>query len=277
MTDLPRVALFGCGSIASAVHLRILDRARCAELVAVADPDPAGRERAERFAPAVADAGELLGRADVDAVVICAPSAVHAELAVAAAKAGKHLYVEKPLATTLADGERVRDAVRDAGVIAAVGFNRRRHPLFRAARAAVQARLVGDVLAVETIFAEPAAAGGPAWRRDDEAGGGPVADLGSHHFDLARWLLGAEIESVEARGGSATVFVRTSMSSGVEVESVFSREAARAARTRRGSARAGRVRRYRVAAPPGRAARGRSIVRAVEAVVAAERGIAAAR
>jgi predicted dehydrogenase len=232
VADRPRVALLGCGAIASAIHLRALARSPRAELVGVADPDPAARERAVRIAraPVVADPGELIGRADVDAVVICAPSPLHAELAIAAAGHGKHLYVEKPLATTLADGERVRDAVLAAGVVAAVGFNRRRHPLFAAARDAVDAGLVGDVLALQTVFSEPAAADAPAWRRDPDAGGGPVADLGSHHFDLARWLLRAELERVEARGEGATAVVRATTTAGAELQSVFAHEAARAER-----------------------------------------------
>jgi predicted dehydrogenase len=228
----PRVVLLGCGTIASAVHLPALARSRRAELAGVADPDPAARERARRAArvPVMEDPVELLGRPDVDAVVICTPSGAHAALAVAAAEAGKHVYVEKPLATTLADGERVRDAVRDAGVVAVVGFNRRRHPIYRAAREAVATGVLGRVLAAQTVFAEPAAAGEPAWRRDPEAGGGPLADLGSHHFDLARWLLSAEIEDVEARGSESTAYVRTTMSSGAALESVFSRSGARADR-----------------------------------------------
>jgi predicted dehydrogenase len=228
----PRVALLGCGTIASAVHLRALARSRRGELVGVADPDPAARDRARRATrvPVVPDPGELLARPDVDAVVICAPSAAHAALAAAAAEAGKHVYIEKPLATTLADGERVRDAVLDAGVVAVVGFNRRCHPIYRAAREAVAAGVLGRVLAAQTVFDEPAHAGEPAWRRDPEAGGGLLADLGSHHFDLARWLLSAEIEAVDARGSESTAFVRTTMSSGAEVESVFSRSGARADR-----------------------------------------------
>ena len=69
-------------------------------------------------------AGELLARDDLDAVVVTAPSGLHAELAIAVARAGRHLYLEKPLATTRADGELAVEAARSAGIVAAIGLNR---------------------------------------------------------------------------------------------------------------------------------------------------------
>src|SRR4051794_23999046 len=91
-----RIGLLGCGSIACRHHLPALRRIAAATVVGLADPDPSARARAGRIAAGAdlhAEAGELLERSDVDAVVIAAPTDLHAELAVAAARAGKHLYV----------------------------------------------------------------------------------------------------------------------------------------------------------------------------------------
>jgi predicted dehydrogenase len=224
------VALLGCGAIASAVHLRLLRRARAVTLVGVADPSPAARERAQRLAgvAAVADPAELIDRADVSAVVICARSDHHAELAVAAAQAGKHLYLEKPIATTLEDGRRVADAVRRAGVVAMTGFNHRFHPLHRRAHELLANGTIGSVADVQTSFCEPvAAASMPEWKRIRATGGGVLLDLASHQIDLVRWFLADEIERVRASVGSelteddvARVCLRTR--GGVTVEGFFS-------------------------------------------------------
>ena len=72
-------------------------------------------------------AADLL-QSDIDAVIISAPPRLHAELTIAAARAGKHVYVEKPLATTADDAREVMDVVARSGVVAAVGFNYRHHP-----------------------------------------------------------------------------------------------------------------------------------------------------
>lgn len=229
-----RVGLIGCGAIASAVHLRLLRRMPGAVLVGVADPDAEARGRAQRIGrvPAVADAGELLGRDDLDAVVVCTPSERHAELAVAAAEAGKHVYLEKPLATSASDAAAVAAAVTRAGVLAVVGFNRRFHPLFEQARRLLRAGSVGRVRAVQTSFCEPATVM-PDWKRRRASGGGVLLDLASHHFDLVRWLLADEIERVEASLASElseddTAWVHLALARGAEVQSFFSFRTGRA-------------------------------------------------
>jgi predicted dehydrogenase len=222
----PRLALIGCGGIGSAVHLPVLRRMRQATLVVVADPDPDARARAERLGVAsAADAEVVLGRADIDAVVVCAPPSLHAELGIAVAEAGKHLYLEKPIALDAAAAEAVRDAVQRAGVIAAVGFNRRFHPLLVQARALIRRQAVGRVRAVRTLFADPSPAIG--WRARRDSGGGALLDLGSHHFDLLRWLLDAEVESVAAlvrseQSEDDTAWAHSVLSDGIEAQSCFS-------------------------------------------------------
>jgi predicted dehydrogenase len=196
-----RVGVLGCGAIASYFHLRALQRTAGATLVAAADPDAGARSEARRLAsiPIHDRSDELLARNDIDAVVICAPTAAHAELAVAAARSGKHVYVEKPLATSMEDAERVVDAVEKARVTAVVGFNRRLHPLFARARELLDAGRIGRLRAVQAVFCEPAPVGGlPAWKQHRETGGGVLLDLASHHIDLLRWYLRDEVWVVVA-------------------------------------------------------------------------------
>lgn len=196
-----RVGLLGCGAIASYFHLRALQRTAGATLVAAADPDPGARARAQRLAqvPVYERSGELLERIDLDAVVICAPTGAHAELAVAAARSGKHIYVEKPLATSTADAQEVIDVVAGAGVTAVVGFNRRMHPLCERARELLDAGRIGRIRAVQTVFCEPAPATGfPGWKQRRESGGGVLLDLASHHIDMLRWYLRDEVTIVAA-------------------------------------------------------------------------------
>ena len=224
------IGLLGCGRIASAVHLPVLDRSRGVDLVAVADPDPRARERARRATGAAVyeDEGALLDDPRVDAVVICTPSADHARMTIAAAKAGKHVYVEKPIATTAEEAEQVIAAVQRAGTIGVVGLNRRSHPLFEQGRRVLQAGRIGRVRAVNTVFCEAMSASDlPDWKRRRETGGGVLLDLASHHFDLLRWLLDEEIQTVEASLRSEeseqdSAWVRVELEGGVEAHSFFS-------------------------------------------------------
>src|SRR5262245_19968535 len=134
--SLLKFGLVGCGRVAEIVHLKLLARWPGVELVALAEPDPARREAVRSRAPAVravADYAELLAMPEVDAVVICLPTSVHASAAVAAMQHGKHVYLEKPLATTLSDGQRVIEAWRRADVVGTIGFNYRLNRHYQAA------------------------------------------------------------------------------------------------------------------------------------------------
>jgi myo-inositol 2-dehydrogenase/D-chiro-inositol 1-dehydrogenase len=224
------VALLGCGAIASAVHLRLLRRARHVKLVGVADPSEQARERARGIAgvETVSDPLELIARADVDAVVVCARTDQHAELALAAVAGGKHLYLEKPIATSLEDGNRIVEAARSAGVIGMTGFNHRFHPLHVRARRLLAAGAIGQVEAIQTSFCEPVAPGSmPEWKSFRATGGGVLLDLASHQVDLVRWLLGDEIERVEASVSSRlteddVAHLRLRTVGGVAVDGFFS-------------------------------------------------------
>jgi predicted dehydrogenase len=195
------LALVGCGTIARFAHLRSICRLPGARLVAVVDPDDDAREAAARAAGAspFPTLEAALTHPEIEAVVVSSPTPLHSEHAVAACRAGRHVYVEKPLAADLDGGRCVVAAAREAGVTVAVGYNRRLHPAVRQARLALAEGRIGGVVAVRSTFCEPVPEGGlPGWKRVRRTGGGVLLDLASHHVDLIRWLLGREIATASA-------------------------------------------------------------------------------
>ncbi|HLB46334.1 MAG TPA: Gfo/Idh/MocA family oxidoreductase [Anaerolineales bacterium] len=226
---LVKVGLIGCGRIAQAVHINILTRLAGTELVALADPDPQRREEAKRRAPAATaftDYQELLEGSDVEAVVICLPNALHAEVAVAALQKSKHVYLEKPLATTLAEGRQVLAAWRQAGTVGMIGFNFRFNALYQSMKEHIQSGRLGELVSVRSVFSSPVRTL-PAWKQSRHSGGGVLFDLASHHIDLIRFFFGQEICEVFAGLRSQRTEVDSAMlqlrlADGLLVQSFFS-------------------------------------------------------
>lgn len=219
----------GCGTVARQVHLRLLHRLPRAEVVALADTDTARLKDAQRLVPEArcfTDYRGLLSSAAVEAVLVCLPSALHAEAAVAAFEAGKHVYLEKPLATCLVEAREVITAWRRAGVVGMVGFNYRFNPLYQSLKAAVQQGRIGAPACVRSSFSTTPAFV-PAWKRSREQGGGVLLDLASHHIDLMRYLLEDEVQAVQAclfsrQTEQDTAVVEMHLDSGLPVQSFFS-------------------------------------------------------
>ena len=186
-----KIGLIGCGSIAQIVHLNILTKLRNAELVALAEADPQRREEANRRVPkavVVADYQQLLELPEVDAVVICLPTHLHADAAIAAFEVGKHVYLGKPLATNLDDGRKVLEAGETSGRIGMIGFNYHFHPLYQKAEQQIQSGRIGELVGVRSVFATPVHTL-PGWKKKRKSGGGVLLDLASHHIDLVCFLL----------------------------------------------------------------------------------------
>lgn len=141
----------------------------------------------------VTDWRRLIDRDDVDVVDICTPPGTHAEIAEAAAAAGKAVFCEKPLATSYADARRALAAVDTAGVHNAVGFNYRRLPAVALMHRMIADGAVGEVRLWRAVwlsdeFTDPATH--YDWRFDRAMGGTTIADLGCHLIDLALWMIG---------------------------------------------------------------------------------------
>jgi 1,5-anhydro-D-fructose reductase (1,5-anhydro-D-mannitol-forming) len=163
--------------------------------------------RADSFAQrhgaarALTDYGELLADPYVDAVYIATPNALHADQVVAAARAGKHVMCDKPLATSVADARRAVAACEDAGVRLGITFQTRFHDAFDRFRAVVQDGSLGEIRVVQ-VEMSPGRTLLKGWRTDPAlAGLGTINNLGVHAFDLIRYLLGAEVTEVTALTG----------------------------------------------------------------------------
>jgi predicted dehydrogenase len=153
----------------------------------------------------------LIDRDDVDLIDISAPGDMHAPIAIAALRAGKHVLCEKPLANTLAEAEAMAaaaDAAYAGGARAMVGFNYRRVPALALARKLVDAGRIGTLRHVRAVYlqdwlTDPDAP--MAWRMQAErAGSGALGDLGAHIIDLTRYLTGDEITVVSAISATFT-------------------------------------------------------------------------
>ncbi len=156
--DAVRVALIGSGRMGAFHGETLARRLPGAVLAAVADPAPGAAERlaAELGAPrAYTDAGAAFADPEVDAVVIAAPARFHADLVQGAARAGKHVFCEKPMALTPADADRAIAAANDAGVVLQVGFNRRFAPDWVAARRLLADGLLGTPRQLRSLTRDP--------------------------------------------------------------------------------------------------------------------------
>lgn len=157
------------------------------------------------WAEAATDWHQVLERDDIDIVDVCVPGHLHAEVAIAALEAGKHVIAEKPLANTMAEAEKMVAAARVArerGVHSMVGFNYRRVPALALARQHVAEGRIGDVRQVRISYLQDWLADEDApmtWRlRRELAGSGALGDLASHAVDQVRFLLGQEVTEVNA-------------------------------------------------------------------------------
>lgn len=142
----------------------------------------------------------LVERDDIDLVDIGSPGSTHAEIAIAAAKAGKHVYCEKPLANSLEDCKRMLAAVRESGVKHMINFNYRKTPAMALAKKMIEADEIGEIRHVRCTYLQDWLVDPEFpmnWRmRKETAGAGAHGDLGAHSVDLARYLVGNIAEVV---------------------------------------------------------------------------------
>jgi UDP-N-acetylglucosamine 3-dehydrogenase len=205
-----KVAVIGCGSISKHRHIPEYASNSNVELVAFVDPII---ERAEHYAQlhggkAYSNYVEMLQAEKVDAVSVCTPNYLHAEISIAAANAGAHVLVEKPMATTAAESEAMIEAAKKNGVFLMVGHNQRLMPPHVKAKEILESGKLGKVLTFRTSFGHPgpegwSVDGRESWFfRKEEAIMGAMGDLGVHKSDLIRWLLADEVAQVAAFVGT---------------------------------------------------------------------------
>ena len=144
------------------------------------------------------DVHALLARKDVDVVMISTPHAAHAEQAIAAAAAGKHILLDKPMATSVADCDRILTAVKNAGVRLMIMYGQRFRDCNIEAHRLVRSGTIGQVTMMQEMqFAVGGLASLPPWQSLAE-NVGILVGHGVHNIDRIRWITGAEIRSVSA-------------------------------------------------------------------------------
>jgi UDP-N-acetylglucosamine 3-dehydrogenase len=190
-----KVGVIGCGFWGKN-HARIYNDIDTAELVAVSDlNEQSACSLGERYgADHYGDVGALLERGDVEMVAICTPTVTHAKIALAAMEAGKHVLVEKPMTSTVAEAERLIAASEKAGVKLTVGFVERFNPGVIEALRLVREGKIGDV-----ILARAHRVSRYPLRISDV---GVVKDLAIHDVDIVRQLFGVDPETVYATAGN---------------------------------------------------------------------------
>ncbi len=199
MNSRLRFGLIGAGRIGP-VHAETLAfRVSQAQLVAVADVNPSAAQAvASRYnIPRMLSSGsDMIADPEIDAVAICSPTDTHADLIVAAAKAGKHIFCEKPISLSLKEIDRSLAAVESAGVKLQVGFNRRFDSNFLRVRQAVLSGEIGTPNLFHIVSRDPF----PPPLTYLRPSGGIFLDMMVHDFDMARFLIGDEVEEVFAAG-----------------------------------------------------------------------------
>jgi predicted dehydrogenase len=204
-----RIGIVGSGFVAN-LHAEAFAHVPDAEVVAVASPRNARAFAAARGIPnAFADYRELLKLADLDAVSIACPNDLHAQAAIDAASAGKHVICEKPMALNLAECDAMIDACHEAGVLLLYAEELLFAPKYVRAKTLVDEGALGDVYYVRQLECHY----GPHsdWFWDVErSGGGVLMDMGCHSIAFARWVYGnSPIESVSAELGTFVHSART--------------------------------------------------------------------
>ena len=151
---------------------------------------------------------KVIARSDIDLIDICTSNATHESIAVAAAKSGKHILCEKPIARNSREAKRMMEAARNAGIVHMVAFNYRRVPALALAKKLIENGKIGRVFHFNAVYYQDWLVDPNfpyVWRNDvKESGSGAHGDMNAHIVDLARFLIG----DIEAVNGAKEVFVK---------------------------------------------------------------------
>jgi len=191
------IAVIGAGNLAKWEHLPILKSLPNVELRAVHSASGArGKGFASRFEASycTTDYDEILKDPSIDAVLIATRNASHAPQSLAALRAGKHVFVEKPMALTIEECRELYEAVQESGRHLMVGFNRRFAPFYRTLRDSLKARISPAVISCRV---NSPGISGKYWMADPSTGGAILGEA-CHFVDLMYWLLGSEPVEVTA-------------------------------------------------------------------------------
>lgn len=193
------IGVIGAGRIGKLHANNLVNRVPRANLVAVSDVYLKGaQELADSLGVknAYENYQDIINNPEIDAVFICAPTDLHSPISIEAARAGKHIFCEKPIDHDLKKIESVLEEVKKAGVKYQVGFNRRFDRNFKKVQETVKNGDIGDVHIVKVTSRDPA----PPHPGYIKASGGIFVDMTIHDFDMVRYLTGSEVEEVSVFG-----------------------------------------------------------------------------
>lgn len=201
-----KIGIVGCGRATTVLHLPALQFVPGAKVVALADTDREALHRASKplaVEQCVFDYRVLLDNPTIEAIAICVPAQFHVEIALAALDAGKHLFIEKPLALTLEECDRLIERAAGLSRQVMLGFNTRWHRLAREARTLFRQGILGPLEVVRSVLTS-CHKDLPEWRKRRISGGGVLLEMAMHHFDLWRYVLDEEVEEISAHSRSGT-------------------------------------------------------------------------
>ncbi|HZG76818.1 MAG TPA: Gfo/Idh/MocA family oxidoreductase [Paenibacillus sp.] len=195
MAKTYRIAIIGCGGIANGKHMPSLSKLNNIEMVAFCDiVEERAVAAAEKYgaegAKTYTDYTELLKDASIDVVHVCTPNDSHADIAIAALEAGKHVMSEKPMAKTAADAKRMVEAAKRTGKKLTVGYNNRYRPDSQHLKKVCEDGQLGEIYYAKAHAIRRRAV--PTWGvflDEEKQGGGPLIDIGTHALDLTLWMM----------------------------------------------------------------------------------------
>jgi myo-inositol 2-dehydrogenase/D-chiro-inositol 1-dehydrogenase/scyllo-inositol 2-dehydrogenase (NAD+) len=196
-----KVCLIGCGR-AGMIHARsYAGNIRKAELVSVCDPAKENLDAVQRelnVSQVYTDYREVMDNPEIDAVVVVTPTQFHREIVTAAAQAHKHVFCEKPMASTVEECDEMIEACRENGVKLQLGFMRRFDRNFRRGKEMLDSGAIGEVTLLKSNTYGPSRP--KPWMFDVRRNYGPIGEVNSHDFDTLRWYAGSEVKMIHAVG-----------------------------------------------------------------------------
>ncbi|WP_337099765.1 Gfo/Idh/MocA family protein [Paenibacillus sp. YIM B09110] len=195
MSRTYRIAIIGCGGIANGKHMPALSKLKNIEMVAFCDiVEERAVEASQKYgaegARVYTNYKELLTDASIDIVHVCTPNDSHAEIAIDALEAGKHVMSEKPMAKTAHDAQRMVDAAKRTGKKLTVGYNNRFRADSQHLKKICEEGELGEIYFAKAHAIRRRAV--PTWGvflDEEKQGGGPLIDIGTHALDLTLWMM----------------------------------------------------------------------------------------
>lgn len=190
-----RIGIIGCGGIANGKHMPSLKALSNVEIVAFCDlilekAEKAAKDFGTEDAKVYTDYKKLLEDKTIDVIHVCTPNKSHAELSIAAMKADKHVMCEKPMAKTAADALEMVKVSEETGKKLTIGYQHRHKPESTFLKKAIERGDLGDIYFGKSFAVRRR--GTPTWGvflNEDEQGGGPLIDIGTHSLDLTLWMM----------------------------------------------------------------------------------------